>query len=247
MIVIPMAGLSRRFTEAGYTVPKYQLPVAGESLFSLTVKSFQDFFSSELFVFAYRNVADTRSFLERECAALGISQFHLTEIDEPTEGQAHTVDLAVRDVSVADEPMVIFNIDTIRPGWRPPTFPDARVPDGYLEVVRAAGEGWSFVDPGPAQSVLRTTEKQRISDLCSTGLYEFRTASLFRSAFAEARERSITTKGEYYVAPLYNILIERGLAVSYYEIAPEDVRFSGVPDEYEELVRTTNASERGGE
>lgn len=242
MIVIPMAGLSRRFTDAGYALPKYQLPVGHQSLFSLTVRSFESSFDSELFVFAYRDVANTREFLQRECAALGIARYHLREIDSPTDGQAHTVDLAVQDVVSEEDPMVIFNIDTIRHGWRPPTFPDGRIPDGYLEVVRADGEGWSFVEPGPKQAVIRTTEKDRISDLCSTGLYQFRSPALFRATFAEARGKQLTVKGEYYIAPMYNLLIDSGMDVSYYEISPQEVAFSGVPAEYEALLQSSAAA-----
>ncbi|HGG7172902.1 TPA: capsular biosynthesis protein, partial [Escherichia coli] len=33
MFVITMAGLSSRFFNAGYTVPKYQLPLHGQTVF----------------------------------------------------------------------------------------------------------------------------------------------------------------------------------------------------------------------
>lgn len=237
MIVIPMAGLSRRFSQAGYTLPKYQLPVPGGTLFGRTVRSFEAQFDTDLFVFAYRDVSDTREFLERECQHLGIRYFRLQEIRQETEGQAHTVDLALSGLPAEDgDRVVIFNIDTIRDGWRAPKFPDGETPDGYLEVVRAEGDSWSFVDPGPGQTVRRTTEKERVSELCSTGLYEFRSPEMFRMAFEEARARDQRVKGEYYVAPLYNILIQNGLDIRYYEINPSDVTFSGVPAEYEALV-----------
>ena len=237
MIVIPMAGLSKRFTDAGYTVPKYQLRVAGQSLFSMAVRSFESVFDRELFVFAFRDIANTRAFIEDECAALGIRRYILREIAEKTDGQAHTVALALEGLETDDEQLIIFNIDTIRKGWEYPHFPGNRTPDGYLEVVRADGEAWSFAEPGPNQTVNRTTEKERISDLCSTGLYGFSSVSLYLETFAEARNRSLSTNGEYYVAPLYNLMIGRGLDVSYYEIHPTEVEFSGVPSEYERLVR----------
>ena len=45
-IVIPMAGLSSRFTKAGYTLPKYMLYVVDKSLFYLAVRSFEHYFQS---------------------------------------------------------------------------------------------------------------------------------------------------------------------------------------------------------
>ena len=44
VIVIPMAGESRRFSEAGYISPKYELPLAGKSVFRHAVGSFEHYF-----------------------------------------------------------------------------------------------------------------------------------------------------------------------------------------------------------
>lgn len=241
MIVFPMAGLSRRFADAGYTLPKYVLPVHGRSLFSHAVLSFESEFQTETFVFAYREVDGTRAFIEYECQALGIREVVLHELPGPTAGQADTVDRAVAAaLTGGDESLLVFNIDTVRRNWVRPAFLDDRTVAGYLEVVQAPGEGWSFVEPGPGGTVLRTAEKERISDLCSTGLYFFSSAGAFRDAFARARRDGLTVRGEYYVAPLYNILIADGAMIRYEEIPRADVAFSGVPAEYEELARRSD-------
>lgn len=64
---------------------------------------------------------------------------------------------------------MIFNVDTIRPGLR---IARRAGSSGTLEVFRAPGEHWSFVEPQAAASpwVRRCTEKVRIGELCSTGL-----------------------------------------------------------------------------
>lgn len=49
MIVIPMAGLSRRFAEAGYAQPKYMLPLPGGSVFAHAVGSFREYFDKNHF------------------------------------------------------------------------------------------------------------------------------------------------------------------------------------------------------
>ena len=38
-IIIPMAGESSRFFNAGYTVPKYMLPLGSETVFDKAIKS----------------------------------------------------------------------------------------------------------------------------------------------------------------------------------------------------------------
>ena len=131
-----MAGLSRRFSEAGYDRPKYMLPAHGKSVFAHSVSSFGLYFKIDPFLFIVRDVADTPAFVRSECAALGIVNARIVILDAPTSGQAETVALGLHQASVSDAtPVTIFNIDTFRPGFRHATFDGAK-PDGYLEVFR---------------------------------------------------------------------------------------------------------------
>ena len=51
MIVIPMLGKSSRFTNAGYNLPKYMLPVKDKSVFCWSMSSFENYFTTEEFLF----------------------------------------------------------------------------------------------------------------------------------------------------------------------------------------------------
>jgi hypothetical protein len=246
MIVIPMAGQSRRFYEAGYARPKYELPLAGESLFAACTRSFEHYFSSERFVFVCRAGLDAPRFIEAECARLGIGDHVTVCLDEPTAGQAETVLLGLQGAGFGGaESVLIFNIDTIRPHYRFPVAADGA--DGYLEVFAGEGEHWSFVRPAASfgTRVAQTTEKRRISNLCCTGLYHFARSADFAALCREALGQAVDYRrlwGELYVAPLYNAMIESGKRVSYHEIAREHVRFAGTPAEYEALLASVAMS-----
>ncbi len=95
MIVIPMAGQSRRFTEAGYTVPKYMLPLHGRSVFAHAVASFDRYFHSHPFLFIARDVAGTADFIATECRNLGIADVRVALLEHPTAGQAETVERGI--------------------------------------------------------------------------------------------------------------------------------------------------------
>lgn len=237
MIIIPMAGLSRRFTEAGYTQPKYMLPLHGKPVFDHAIESFSTYFASHPFVLVVRDVMDTPAFVTERCKALGIADFQVIALDGPTDGQAETVQLGLDRGGFGDETtLTIFNIDTFRPGF---TFPDAiwaQDSSGYLEVFRGSGDNWSYVRPDPAGGNLavEVAEKRPISDLCCTGLYHFARAGDFRHALAH--ERAAPSAKELFVAPLYNHIINGGAAIHYQEIAPSEVIFCGVPAEYEALL-----------
>ncbi len=243
MIVIPMAGLSSRFFKAGYEQPKYMLEAHGETLFEHAVKSFQQYFKTEAFLFIVRDVFNTEKFVAEKAKQLGIKKYFIKVLDFETRGQTETVFVGINDLlenstsvsNLASTPVTIFNIDTFRPHF---VYPDDLNlnQDSYLEVFIGSGENWSFVLPKNSTSteVIETAEKRAISNLCCTGLYHFASISHFLDAYHYYLERThLWEKGELYVAPLYNFLIQKKQSVHYHLIDDKDVIFCGVPCEYE--------------
>jgi hypothetical protein len=234
MIVIPMAGRSQRFVDAGYDAPKPMLPLHGRSVFKHAVGSFAaEFGRTPFLIVAHAEAAD---FVRAECAAMGLSDVAVATLDRPTAGQAETVALGLEAAAVDPAtPITIFNIDTFRPGFRFPNGPLDGM-HGWLEVFRGEGANWSYVRPapGPEALALETAEKRPISDLCCTGLYHFARAADF--AWALDAERQAPQAAELYVAPLYNHLIRRGARIGYSLIGRDEVVFCGTPAEYEGLL-----------
>lgn len=232
MIVIPMAGLSSRFTRAGYDRPKWMLPLAGRPLLDWSLMSFASLFEQETFLLIYRETGGTGEFIQDRTRALGISNLKLAPLPQQTRGQAETVQLGLEQAQpAAHEPLTIFNIDTIRPGYRPSARQAASA--GWLECFKGDGDHWSFAEEAPDRPGMacRVVEKQRISDNCSTGMYYFASRALFEEAYAaEAMDPSAQ---ELFVAPLYQRMISAGHPVSFDLIGPEEIFFSGTPDEYE--------------
>lgn len=236
MIVFPMAGLSRRFTERGYSVPKFQLPLWDGYVFDYAVASFTPSFGNTPFLFIFRETGGVRAFIEARTKALAIKDVRLAQLEAATAGQAETVEFGISAIEAPDATqLTIFNIDTFR---RPERSPFTLAPNlsGWLEVFQGEGENWSFVKPDKDALGLavETAEKVAISDLCSDGLYHFDTVAMFREALAA--ERAAPSAPELYIAPIYNHLISRGYPVGYVEIDKHDLVFCGVPAEYEALT-----------
>lgn len=234
MFVIPMAGLSSRFFKAGYTKPKYQLEIGNETIFEWSVRSFESYFRTDEFIFIYRNIYNTKQFLEEKIKNLGILNYKLICLPVETLGQADTVYQGIRNLP-NDEEIYIFNIDSkiinfTKPDW-------VNKCDGYLEVFKGDGDHWSFaLAEKNSKKVIRTTEKERISELCSDGLYFFRKKSVFEELFLNAKLNNEMIKNEYYIAPLYNLLISQGKSVFYELIDNKSILFCGTPDEYHQLL-----------
>ena len=240
MIVFPMAGQSKRFFDAGYTQPKFMLEAHGRTIFESVLLGFTQYFDKQRFIFVALNEPQIIEFIRDKCALIGLQkkQYEIIVLESRTEGQAQTVAEGLSKAkTTSDQELIIFNIDTIRPGFRlpPPNFL-ARA-EGYLEVFTQTGNNWSFVLPSRYRddlSIERVTEKVRISDLCSTGLYYFKHASLFIDAYRSTSDSPLSNLegGERYIAPLYNILISEGRKILYHKIPASAIIPCGTPEEF---------------
>ena len=237
MIVIPMAGLSSRFKKAGYNVPKYMLKAHNKTIFEHAVNSFKNYFDTQNFLFIALNMHGTEQFINDKCMSLGIKNYKVVFLDRPTKGQAETVYLGLKQYDKTfKQDITIFNIDTFRPNFSYPEILDFSKIDGYLETFIGSGTNWSNILPDNTCSmrVKFTAEKQEISEYCCTGLYYFSSADVFCKAFEEYTKINVqdVDAGEYYIAPLYNILIANGLDIFYSVIEKNKIIFCGIPDEY---------------
>ncbi|MFM4704715.1 glycosyltransferase family 2 protein [Aeromonas bivalvium] len=234
MIIIPMAGLSSRFFKAGFSKPKYMLPAHGITLFEHSVLSFSKYFKSKKFIFIVRDVFDTPAFVQEKVRQLGIEDYDISILSNETRGQAETVFIGMQNFSGYSGPITIFNIDTFRPNYLYPNFDETS--HGFLDVFEGDGTNWSFVLPKNTTSthVIKTTEKDPISNLCCTGLYHFDNYQDYINAYNEFLKKPVSewTNGELYIAPLYNHLIAIGHEINYSLIDKNDVIFCGTPDEY---------------
>ena len=249
-VVIPMAGLSSRFARAGYDSPKYMLPVGSQTMFAWSVSSFASLFSKARFVFVCRDICGTPDFVSRYADSLGINNSHVTVLTRETSGQAETVYRGLEDCGLTGERgsgLLIFNIDSRIEDFRLPSFAttgsepnDCGKCDGYLEVFKAEGDHWSFVEADPDDLMFRvrkTAEKQRISDLCSDGLYYFRDPELYCSTYrALSGNPDYMKNGEFYIAPMYNYLISQGMDIRYALTPRDNVKICGTPSEYTDYL-----------
>lgn len=249
MIIFPMAGLSSRFAKAGYSKPKYMLHVGELTVFEFAIRGFRGLFNTEQFLFIYLEGQVDPDFIKKCCERQGLTSENvlLVGLPRPTDGQATTVveGMLAAGVDVATS-LTIFNIDTFYFDFQQPTFLKDLDVAGYLDVFVEEGLHWSFVKPAdrtdPEGVALAVVEKQRISDLCSSGLYYFRSTAMFYRLFDAYKHVPITNLqgGERYIAPLYQQLIDEGAQVRYRIIPREQVAFCGTPTEYTAFLAKHN-------
>lgn len=219
-IVIPMAGDSKRFKEYGFDQPKYLIEVLGKTLLERSLSSLPLHLATKL-IFIYKKEHEEKYKVSSQiknivCKLFNlinceVPEIHSVLLDKATRGQAETVLMAKDKLDLEDE-LIIFNADTqFEYDWSKIDIDpiDDGVTDGLILAVKKEGEQWSFAKRGRNGYVERTTEKERISDNALVGFYHFCEAKDFLES-AEARiKMNFLSKGEFYVAPLYNDLIKR--------------------------------------
>lgn len=235
MIIIPMAGESSRFRNQGFLSPKYMLSTKkGKSnVFVDSVRSFENYFSSDQFLFILNKKFKSKGFVEFHCEQIGITNFKIIEISE-SKGQAETVFLGLNMIkeNSRNEPIYIFNIDTVLLDFK--KLNARNQTDGYMELFIGSGNHWSFAKIDEKFNVLKVEEKLRISKYCSNGLYFFKSVELFISTFKEYSIKE--TKKEFYVAPMYNYLLNKSKVVKSKLIDKNKIQFIGTPEEYYSIL-----------
>jgi len=210
IVVIPMAGRGQRFVDAGYTVPKMLIEAHGKTLLQWSVDSLPLEQCSRL---VFVGLEEHQRELDLSSRIRGwyghLPRLEMIYIDDVTGGQAETV-LKARDHIAADAPLLIFNIDTaFRSNTLAAKLADP-TNDGVLGAFHSTEPRFSFAAVGADGIVTRVTEKDPISEHALTGLYHYRRGADFLAVADAAVARNERVKGEFYVAPLYNKLIEKG-------------------------------------
>jgi dTDP-glucose pyrophosphorylase len=243
--IITMAGLGRRFRDAGYQCPKYQITVRGRPLFAWSMESLRQFIEASAdFVFVTLAGDRAGAFIKEHAARLGIHRYEIVELESLTDGQATTALVALDAVSNHAGSMFVYNIDThVNPAFLPASAPRG---DGWIPCFPGEGSGWSFARADESGRVSEVREKQRISAHATLGLYWFSSSSLYRLAYERLyRDGRPAEAGERYIAPMYNELIALGHPVYIHEVPASAVVPLGTPREVDSFIKATATTPDG--
>ncbi len=234
-VIITMAGLGTRFRKAGYNCPKYMIEAKGKTLFDWSIDSLVGYNNHvSKYVFVVRKEDNSSQFIRDHISAYGINNVEIIEIDYMTDGQAATCMIALPHCE-AEDAIMVYNIDTyVEPGEM--KYGDISG-DGHIPCFHAAGDHWSFVKLDDNGNVAEVREKVRISDNCTLGAYYFSSARLYQQIYEEYyADAGKMEMDEKYIAPLYNHMIEKGMAVTISIVDVRKVHVLGTPEELEAFL-----------
>jgi len=230
-VLIPMAGEGSRFIKEGYTFPKPLIDVNGKPMIQTVVQNL-DFDCEYIFLVrkshieSYTGLVDT---LDR--ITNGKSRYIV--VDELTEGAACTALLAKEYID-NDEDLLIANSDQFIQ-YQPENFKSLKNMtdvDAVVFTFNAVHPKWSFVKTNSRGYITEVAEKRPISNIATCGIYWYRKGSDFVKYAEQMIEKNIRVNNEFYIAPVYNELIEDGKTLVPFYVhrmwglgTPEDLKY----------------------
>lgn len=245
-IVIPMAGAGSRFAKAGFTLPKPLIPVHGIPMIRLVISNIRPA-CAHRFIFIVQNAHLDRYGLHDKLHAWA-GDCHVIGIDGLTEGAACTV-LKAREYIDTGDPLMIANSDQYVDVSVDEYLRQGAGKDGLVMTMRADDPKWSFIDIDAAGNIARIVEKEVISSEATVGIYNFAAGRDFVRAAELMFARNERVNGEFYVAPVYNVLIREGRNIGWHSIGSVGAGMYGLgtPDDlaaFLELPLSRKAVER---
>jgi len=247
-IVIPMAGKGSRFKNAGYLDPKPMITINNKKMIELVVNNIKPNREHRfIFICQSQHLKETTLYtvlknLSQNCIIL--------EVDKVTGGAAETV-LKSKEYINNESQLMIANCDQ----WIDIDINDylnvldSNQLDGMIMTMTANDDKWSYLRLNDKERVVEVREKEVISSEASVGIYNFARGQDFCAAAAKMIEDNNHSMGEFYVAPVYNYLINQNSAViGHYNIGEEfkGMYGLGIPNDLEKfkssevLVKATN-------
>jgi RpiB/LacA/LacB family sugar-phosphate isomerase len=226
ILLIPMAGLGKRFRDKGYIIPKPLVVVDDKQIIDYSFLSIQpEEYDRIIFVVRSEHINNfsIHDILKKKFG----ERVEVVEIESLTQGSVCSC-LAAKDLINVDQPLVIYTLDV----YFSPTFSYKDVDeslDGCVLYFQANSPNYSYTELDENSLVKRTAEKEVISSNALVGIYAFRNGRDFVSYAEKMISQGVKTNGEFYLAPLYNLLVKDGKRIG--AIPVRKMYVIGTPEE----------------
>jgi len=231
---MPMAGEGSRFLKEGWTTPKPLIELNGQPLFKHAISSVTDKDIQMKYSFIVR-----QEHIDKHQIDKGIKSFlpeaNLFSVVKTTRGAVETCLIAESTIA-DDDAVIIMDCDL---EFRSKKFieiiklilykPIEEATGGALVSFESNEPRYSYAAIGEDGFVIRTAEKEVISNHALCGAYFFASGRRFKQIAHLLLAEPVFAKPEYYVSLLFNYLLKDGEKVW---LAPMEEYYSyGTPEE----------------
>ena len=227
-IIIPMAWNSKRFKDWWYEIPKCYLFYDSKPLFYHSAETFNFLNKKYNIKYTFIILKEHKKYWWKEMIKSFYNDANIIELDNITKWQAKTC-LSTVDLIPREEKLIIYNADSFCKITTDFTQLDC---DWLIPVFKSSDKWLSYVNIEEDWNVVNVREKEVISDNASVWIYYFKKSKYFFDEYIQ--DNVNMSNWEYYVAPVYNNLINKWLKIS--TIFVDKYISIWTPSEYNKLI-----------
>lgn len=246
-IVMPMAGDGSRFLKEGWTTPKPLIQLHGKELFLRAIGSVSEKDIEMKYSFIVRQEHIDKYHIDESIKSI-LPDANIFSVLKTTRGAVETCLMA--ESSIADNDAVIVMdcdlefrsnrfIEIIKEELSQGTKDEGQettINGGALVSFESNEPRYSYAALGEDGNVVRTAEKEVISNHALCGAYFFSSGKTFKNIAHRLLDEPEFKKPEYYVSLLYNYLLADGARV---RLAPMEEYYSyGTPEELKRYLQS---------
>jgi len=237
-IVVPMAGLGSRFSQAGYRDPKPFIRIQSISMIDIVLANVtQGFRTDKINLYLIINPAHFQmlqytGILDVPCVSVIVC--------DPRGGMGAAVNVLRASAFINnDTPLMIANSDQWMRfdvlHWYFDMMKNGEC-DGSIAVFENDNPKWSYAEIDSFGWVRRVAEKEAISEWATCGAYLYRRGCDFVTAANKMINLNERVNGEFYVCPAYNKMsYSMNSKIRAYEV--QEMWGLGTPEDFELSVK----------
>jgi NDP-sugar pyrophosphorylase family protein len=225
-VVIPMSGMSSRFSSAGYKIPKYLIEVDGRPVIEHIVNLYP---KDTKFAFILNEEHHKNTNIVEVLQSITKTPL-IVVIPQHKKGPVYSV--SEENWLIDDEEQVIVNYCDFSMYWdynHFEQFVNETDCDGCVVCYTGfhphmlGSDNYAFCKVDEDNKILDIREKQpftdnKMSEFASTGTYYFKKGKYIKKYFKQLMDEDLNINGEYYVSLVYNLLIRDDLDNLVYEV-----------------------------
>jgi RpiB/LacA/LacB family sugar-phosphate isomerase len=225
ILLVPIAGKGQRFVDDGFHMPKPLIMVDDKHIIDWSFLSINKDEYDIVFVVRKEHIYNfgMDTILRNKFG----EDIKIVETDKITSGTVASCLLA-KDLINNKQQLVIYTLDVHFQNKFSIEDVDTDS-DGFILTFKANNSAYSYAELDSSGLVIRTAEKEVISENAATGIYYFKEGSAFVKYAEEMIDKNLRTNNEFYVCPLYNLMIKDGLKVRTKQV--EKMYLMGTPTE----------------
>lgn len=242
IVVIPAAGLGSRFSKAGFSFPKPLVEINGKPMIQCVVENLGFTDAKHVFLIQREHLQKYSIDAMLQTISPGCV---IVPVDGLTEGAACTVLLAREHIDT-DEELIIANSDQLIDFQRE-NFDALRrhtEAEAIIFTFKASHPKWSFVRLDERGAVVQVAEKQPLPGNNATcGVYYTCSGRDFVRAADEMIARDIRVRNEFYVAPVFQTMLDTPRGYAQPLILPffvDAMHGVGTPEDLEAYLSSTS-------